>query len=171
MQGKKRREEILDTLANSAVPISATALANNFGVSRQVIVQDVALLRAYNKNILSTNRGYVLHGIREGACRRVFPVRHSDEDIKPELYLIVDAGAKVLNVIIEHEIYGQISADLFLRSRLEVDEFCTKLATQRARPLKLLTYDVHYHMVEADSEDILDMVEKSLSENGYLISE
>ena len=59
-EGGKRRDGILSLLEESDTPLSGTELAHRFKVSRQVIVQDIALLRAEDKKILSTYRGYVL---------------------------------------------------------------------------------------------------------------
>ena len=129
MDGDKRRKEIMELLNTEKDPLSGTSLAKRLGVSRQVIVQDIALLRATNRNILSTNRGYILYGKQEDklTCKRVVAVKHTDEQMRDELYCIVDAGAKVLDVIVEHELYGQISVDLFINSRRDVDEFMEKL--------------------------------------------
>ena len=97
-------------------------------------------------------------------------MKHTDEEMREELYCIVDAGAKVLDVIIEHDVYGQISADLFINSRRDVDEFMEKIFGNKVKPLKELTGDVHFHTVEASDEETLDLVESKLTEKGYLIS-
>ena len=173
MDGDKRRKEIMELLNTEKDPLSGTSLAKRLGVSRQVIVQDIALLRATNKNILSTNRGYILYGKQEEdkmTCKRVVAVKHTDEQMRDELYCIVDAGAKVLDVIVEHELYGQISVDLFINSRRDVDEFVEKLLSNTARPLKELTGDIHFHTIEAESDRILDLVEEGLKEKQFLIS-
>ncbi|MEF9940892.1 MAG: transcription repressor NadR [Lachnospiraceae bacterium] len=171
MDGDKRRKEILKLLKISEEPISGTVLAKNMEVSRQVIVQDIALLRATNKNILSTNKGYVIYGQQSGTAtyKRIIAVKHSDEQMKDELYTIVDHGAKLLDVVVEHEVYGQIAADLFISSRRDVDEFIEKISNHIAKPLKYLTGDVHYHTIEASDETILDKTELILREKGYLI--
>ena len=169
MSGKERREEILQRITNSKTPVSGAALAKSCEVSRQVIVQDIALLRAVNKNILSTNKGYVLYDPSEETqkARRTIAVSHSDEQTKDELYTIVDFGGKVLDVVIEHDIYGQITVDLILKSRQDVDEFIAKVAKSKAKPLKTLTGNKHFHTVESDSEQLLDIIEEKLREKGY----
>lgn len=168
--GAGRRKKIEEILAKEDNPISATALAKEFGVSRQVIVQDIALLRATNRDILSTNKGYVLLGKQQHAkYRRILPVKHTDEQMREELYCIVDAGAKVLDVIIEHGVYGQISADLMIFSRRDVDEFIRKIFVDTTKPLKELTGDEHFHTIEAESEEVLDEVEAVLRKKGYLL--
>ncbi len=170
MDGVQRRDSILKKLQIGKEPISGTALAKEFHVSRQVIVQDIALLRATNKNILSTNKGYLLY--EEGShvtCKRIIAVKHSDEQMKDELYTIVDAGARVLDVIVEHEVYGQIAVDLVIASRKDVDEFMGRIFSVKAKPLKELTGDEHYHTIEADTEENLYLAVNELKEKGYLL--
>lgn len=137
-EGEARREQLLQMLKDSTAPISGSALARALGVSRQVIVQDIALLRAVNKNILATTKGYVLYSQQTEACHRIFCVNHSDDAIADELNTIVDNGGKVLDVIIEHEIYGQITANLILENRRDVAEFCDRLKHSNAKPLNII---------------------------------
>ncbi len=170
MEGETRRLNIIQLLANSAKPMSGTELAKAFGVSRQVIVQDIALLRAIDKNILSTNKGYVLYDPKAGLknAKRSFSVCHTDEQIADELYTIVDYGGTVLDVVIEHEVYGQITVDLLLKKRVDVDEFVKKLMNNQAKPLNLLTGGNHIHTVEAEDEATLDAIQDALKKKGYL---
>lgn len=170
MEGETRRLHIVQLLAKSDRPMSGTELAKAFGVSRQVIVQDIALLRAIDKNILSTNKGYVLYDPTQGLtkAKRSFAVYHTDAQIADELYTIVDYGGTILDVVVEHEVYGQITADLFLKKRVDVDEFVRKLHHNQAKPLKELTDGYHIHTVEADSERTLDDISSVLEKKGYL---
>jgi len=170
MEGKDRRERLIALLQQADTPVSGTELAKQLGVSRQVIVQDIALLRAINKNILSTNKGYLLHVPERGkdCVKRSFAVSHTKEQIQDELYTIVDYGGKVLDVVVEHDIYGQIMVDLILCNRLDVDEFVERIENSKSRPLKVLTDGEHWHTVEADSEKVLDKIEEKLREKGYL---
>ena len=169
-EGEARRAQLLSILTNSTAPISGTALSRTLGVSRQVIVQDIALLRAVNKNILATTKGYVLYNRQSEACHRIYCVNHTDDAIADELNTIVDNGGKVLDVIIEHEIYGQITANLILENRRDVAEFCGRLKHSNAKPLNLIAGGTHYHTVEARSEVMLDNIERALREKGYLVS-
>ncbi len=169
MESKKRREELINILKNSNVPIAGSELSKRLGVSRQVIVQDIALLRAVNKNIISTTKGYMLYSHEEDKCNRTFLVKHTDEEIQDELYTIVDYGGKVLDVIVEHGVYGSITVDLIIRNRLDVDEFLKNISNSNGEPLNKLTNGVHIHTVEADSEDVLDVIEQQLLEKGYII--
>lgn len=170
MEGETRRLNIVQLLSTSDKPMSGTELAKAFGVSRQVIVQDIALLRAIDKNILSTNKGYVLYDPKAGlrSAKRSFSVCHEDAQIADELYTIVDYGGTVLDVVIEHEVYGQITADLFLKKRIDVDEFVKKLQSNQAKPLNLLTGGNHVHTVEAEDEATLDAIAEALKKKGYL---
>lgn len=168
MEAAKRREAILYALSHTQIPVSGTELAKQFGVSRQVIVQDIALLRAVNKNILSTTKGYILYCQEKQKVNRCFLVRHTTEQIEDELNTIIDCGGKILDVIISHEIYGQISADLMIASRQDVIEFVSKIQLKDTLPLKELTKDIHLHTVEADNEMILDKIEQALKEKKYL---
>ena len=170
MSGKERREEILQRITNSKTPVSGAALAKSCEVSRQVIVQDIALLRATNKNILSTNKGYVLYAPEpeNSRVKRSFAVSHTKEQIRDELYTIVDYGGHVLDVVVAHDIYGQIMVDLILNNRLDVDEFVERIEKSKSRPLNVLTDGEHWHTVEAESEKVLDRIEEKLNEKGYL---
>lgn len=170
MEGKERRNKILEILKKSDEPLSGTALAGMLKVSRQIIVQDIALLRATEKNILSTNKGYMFFEVDSQKMVRTFYVRHSNEQMEDELNLMVDNGGKVVDVVVEHEVYGQLTADLRISNRRDVSEFMNKIVSDRARPLNHLTDGYHYHTVEADSEEILDRIEEELKKKGYLIS-
>lgn len=171
MEGEERRKKLMEILESQSYPVSGANLSKLLGVSRQVIVQDIALLRAVNKNILATTRGYILFHQEKEKFYRGFYVCHKDEDIKDELYTIIDNGGKVLDIIVEHEVYGQISANLILEGRFDVDEFCRKLETScHSKPLNIISGGAHIHTVEASSEVILDNIERALREKGYLIS-
>lgn len=110
MTTAQRREEILALLNQADAPIAAKDLAARFGVSRQVIVQDLAVIRASRPNIISTNRGYILQQ-QETGCLREFKVRHTPEQAGQELNLIVDHGGRVKNISISHRVYGRITAE------------------------------------------------------------
>lgn len=172
MEGDRRREKIVELLTENPQPVSGSEIAKHFHVSRQVIVQDIALLRATNKNILSTNKGYILYHPGAGASRikRTFSVSHTDAQTLDELYTIIDCGGTVLDVVVEHDIYGQITADLILKNRQDVNEFISKLKKSTSKPLKELTDSRHFHTVEADTSRQLDTIAQKLSDKGYLHS-
>ena len=171
MTGEQRRNQILGMLMQQSSPLSGTALANLFHVSRQVIVQDIALMRAENHSILSTNKGYIYRTpeAEQLQPKRVFFVRHDTDQVLEEFMTILELGGKILDVAVEHEIYGQIRADLLIESVQDAWEFYDKLLTCRDNPLKVLTDDCHYHTVAAPSEKLLDIIEAELSAKGLLI--
>ncbi|MGC4020360.1 MAG: transcription repressor NadR [Muricomes sp.] len=167
--GSERREAIINQIRTSAVPISGGLLARTFEVSRQVIVQDIALIRAAGYDIISTNRGYILN--TSHLAYRVFKVHHTDEELENELCAIVDLGGCVVNVMVNHRIYGHLEAELQINSRRKVMEFVEDMKSGKSKPLKNITSNYHYHRVEADSEETLDMIEEMLYKKGYLVCE
>lgn len=167
MTGSDRRQEILKNIKESDRPVSGSKLAKDYDVSRQVIVQDIALLRASGYDIISTNRGYVLEG--QTCAERVFKVRHTDEQLKTELCTIVDLGGQVKNVMVNHKVYGHIEAELGITSRRKVKEFLEDIESGKSTPLKNITSDYHYHTVTADSEETLGMIEEELRKLGFLV--
>jgi len=171
MTGEERRIKILKKLEDAEAPLSGSSLAKLFHVSRQIIVQDIALIRAENHGIVSTNKGYILRSKKPENTQpmRVFCVRHSTEQVLDEFLTILDLGGKILDVAVEHELYGQICVDLLIETRADAADFHEKLLTCRDNPLKVLTDDCHYHTVCAPSERLLDLIEEDLNRKGYLI--
>ena len=167
MTGSDRRQEILKNIKESDRPVSGSKLAKDYDVSRQVIVQDIALLRASGYDIISTNRGYVLEG--QTCAERVFKVRHTDEQLETELCTIVDLGGQVKNVMVNHKVYGHIEAELGITSRRKVKEFLEDIESGKSTPLKNITSDYHYHTVTADSEETLGLIEGELRKLGFLV--
>jgi len=168
MNGRERRECIIKMLNTADEAISGTALAKELKVSRQIIVQDIALLRAEDMEIMSTTKGYLIAKKYEKA-RRTFAVKHTTRQMEEELNLIVDCGGFILDVIVEHPVYGKISANLSIGSRQEVSAFIDRVNNSETVPLKELTKDVHRHTVEAQSEEVLNIIEEKLRQQGFLI--
>lgn len=167
MTGTERRTTIVEQIQNSKTPVSGTALAKQCDVSRQVIVQDIALIRAAGYDIISTNRGYILNAPH--ALSRVFKVHHTDEQLEEELYSIVDLGGCVANVMVNHRVYGHMEAELGINSRRKAMAFIDDIKNGKSSPLKNITSNYHYHRVEADSEETLDMIEEMLKEKKFLV--
>lgn len=172
MTGEKRRLLILQMLKEQQTPLSGTALSNHFHVSRQVIVQDIALMRAENHSILSTNKGYLYRTqeTENTQPKRVFFIRHNTAQVLDEFMTVIELGGKILDVAVEHEIYGQIRVDLLIETVQDAQEFYAKLLVCKDNPLKVLTDDCHYHTVTAPSEKLLDLIESELKAKNYLIS-
>lgn len=168
--GEERRNILLAHLKSSSKPLTGADLAKLANVSRQVIVSDINLLKARNEPIISTSQGYlyISKDAKNGVAQRIIVSSHTLEQTKDELFTIVDHGAVVKNVIVEHPVYGEITANLHLSSRLEVEQFMKKISETNAPLLSTLTYGTHLHLIEAPSEEILDLVEQKLSDKGFL---
>lgn len=166
MNGTERRDEIIKYLQSSVSPVSASTLAQKFSVSRQVIVQDIALLRSGGAQIDALSKGYVLKAAK--GCSKVFKVIHSDEDVEKELNLIVDNGGTVEDVFVSHKFYGTLKAPMNIRSRLNVKSFLSDIASGKSSLLKNVTSGYHYHTVTADSFETLKLIEDALWEHGFL---
>lgn len=158
----------MDLLKEASEPVSGSRLAKEMEVSRQVIVQDIALLRAEKEEILATPRGYLLHPYQSQIAKRVLMVCHDREGIQEELEIIVDLGGSAIDTIVEHPIYGDLTASLMVKSRRDVYDFVTKLEKYKTVPLLRLTHGVHFHTIEAKDEMTLDLIEKALEEKGFL---
>ncbi len=169
MSGEERRTHILQYLSHTKYPVSGNKLAREFGVSRQVIVQDIARLRSAHVPILSTNRGYIVPASSSSGCKRIFKCRHTDEQAEDELNSIVDQGGVVLDVFVNHKTYGRLQADMHIRCRRDVKEYLGRIHSGKSSLLKNITSDYHYHTVSADSDEILDEIEAELGKRGILI--
>ena len=167
MDGEQRRAAILEVLRGAERPVSASALAARFNVSRQIIVGDVALLRASGSEITATPRGYRIerestHIVHRIACR------HDAREMRDELYAIVDEGCTVRDVIVEHPIYGQIAGQLELSSRHDVEEFIRQSMESDAKPLSMLTEGIHLHTILCPDSASYDRVLEKLAALGVL---
>ncbi len=167
MTGSERRTDIVRQIQQTGHPVPAKALASRYHVSRQVIVQDIALIRAAGYDILSTNRGYLLGTSK--MAERVFKVQHTDEQLSEELCAIVDLGGTVKNVMVNHKVYGHLEAELNIGSRRQVEEFLKDIESGKSSPLKNITANYHYHKVTADSQETLDLIEEDLKRRGFLV--
>jgi len=167
MQAESRRQNIVRTLMNSKGPVSAGRLAAMFSVSRQIIVGDIALLRASGTDITATPRGYILTTGNEGIIHRI-PCRHKPGEMREELQIIVDNGCLVRDVIVEHPIYGQLVGQLDISTRYDVDEFMAKVMQSDAAPLSDLTEGIHLHTIFCPDEESYQRVLGKLKERGFL---
>ena len=163
-----RRAAIAAILEEAEAPVSAATLARRFSVSRQIIVGDVALLRAGGAGILATPRGYLGgQGNRGGIIRKLACI-HAPEDMERELTAIVDAGGEVLDVVVEHPVYGQLTGELHIRSRCDVTDFLHRVEEGAAKPLSGLTGGVHLHTVRCSDGETACRVEEALRQEGFL---
>jgi len=170
MTGEERRNRLRQMLLDAQQPLTGTALARGLHVSRQVIVQDIALMRAEQIPILSTNKGYLLapDALRAAQPKRVFFVRHTTDRVLEEFMTVIDLGGRILDVSVEHELYGSIRADLLIENAQDAADFVSRLESCRDNLLKALTDDCHFHTVTAPSEKLLDLIEAELRLRHFL---
>ncbi|KRM71692.1 transcription repressor NadR [Lacticaseibacillus brantae] len=166
ISNSERQAQIKTQLTASERPISASAFAKKFGVSRQSIVGDVALLRAQGEDIVATPRGYEYQQTLQNTA--VLAVQHTPEQMGTELLLLVDAGVQVLNVIVDHPVYGELRGELMLKSANDVQHFIRKVTTSQAHLLSELTQGVHLHTIAFDDVQQLTHVRDQLKAAGFL---
>lgn len=182
--GSERRAALLGRLRAGEAPLAGGRLARELGVSRQVIVQDVALLRRGGERIVATSRGYVLEeGVRDGRrtapdaaggtrtddVTRVLKMHHTVDETSDELLTIVGLGGHVLDVFVHHRVYGRLSAPLHIETPADVLRFVDEMASGVSTPLLTVTGGYHYHTVAAGSDAALDAIERALDAKGYLV--
>ena len=170
MNGEERRQQILIDLTEATTVINASMLAEKLGVTRQVIVADIALLRAAGHAIRAEHRGYVLDR-SSGEIRRKIVCRHSKENTAAEFYAVVDNGGKVVDVQIEHVLYGTIATNLSIASRYDADEFIRQASSAGASHLADLTGGTHTHTISVRDEETFARIIKKLDELGILVKD
>jgi len=171
MTAAERREQISEILHSEHQAISASKLASMLSVSRQIIVGDIALLRTAGLEIDATPRGYVLHFEDKGIEKQIVCLHEGEESMAEELNICVDYGCRVINVIVDHPLYGKLTGELHIESRYDVELFIEKARESEALPLSALTDGVHTHTLLCDSIDGYEMAVKKLKEKGYMLSE
>ena len=167
MRAEERRQAIREFLQQARQPVSAGALAARYSVSRQIIVGDIALLRAAGADISATPRGYVILREAGGLVRQV-AVQHDAAGMEAELNAIVDQGCTVVDVIVEHPVYGQLTGPLQLSSRCDVGQFLSRCGQPDARPLSELTEGIHLHTLRCPSQEAYQQVLRALDDAGFL---
>jgi len=161
MNHLERREEILRMLREEGGYINASEFASHFGVTRQIIVSDIALLRANGHQIQAARKGYRMEDRDSGLICSVM-CRHSSEQVLDEFYAVVDNGGSVVSVVVEHPIYGQICADLNIDSRYDAQEFVSRMQSAKASQLSDLTGGFHIHMLRVPDEACFVRITKAL---------
>ena len=165
MTAIERRNAIYQVLS-ADTPISATALAGRFGVTRQVVVGDIALLRAEGRSVIATPRGNIIP-VPDGFLRTIACV-HNAAQTRDELNAMVDCGCTVIDVVVEHPVYGQLTAPLAISSRYDVEQFIEKMASASASPLSALTEGIHLHTLSCPDAQVFDHLCDKLREMGML---
>lgn len=169
MKVAERRKEIVNLLLSASDAIPGSELAHRFNISRQIIVQDITVLKGMGYGILSTKNGYVLQ--KSPLSERVFKLRHTTEQTEDELTTIVRLGGTVADVFVWHKVYGKIEAPLNIFSELHIKQFLEGVRTGKSTELMNITGGYHYHTVRAESENILDSIAKALEDKGYIVPE
>ncbi|HSQ33973.1 MAG TPA: transcription repressor NadR [Peptostreptococcaceae bacterium] len=171
MDTLKRRKELEDILMESDYPIKGSQLASKLGVSRQVIVQDIAILRAKGLNIFATPQGYIMYKDSKKLIKTISCKNHeSIHEIDDELGIIVDMGGKVIDITVEHPIYGEIKGMLNISSKRDINEFLYKLRQTKSSGLSSLTNGVHIHTIEVKDEGTFNEIIKILKEKNILLT-
>ncbi len=166
MTAAERRKQLVQLMRDSDVPLSGSALGQATGVSRQIVVQDIALLRSEGYDIVSTARGYLLNESKQHT--RLLKTHHTEEQTEEELTTIVDLGGTVVDVMVNHRIYSRVTAPMNIRNRRDVQNFMFNLRSGKSTPLMNITAGYHFHRISADQEEILDEIEEALRQRGFL---
>ena len=167
-RGEQRRQELVHALRYADAPVLGSDLAQQFGVSRQVLVQDMAILRAAGLDVIATPRGYLLRDAELSAHRDILQMQHNRDAIMDEMSILVDLGIRVLDVCVEHQVLGPLRADLHIASRQDARELLDRLDETGSRPLFELTGGRHSHTVESPRPDLLEKARQELARRGYL---
>lgn len=171
MISKNRRDKIKKLLATSKDAIKGQSLAEMFNVTRQVIVKDIAIIRAEGLNIIATPEGYIVPIENNSKVKKIIAVSHHRKDMEDELKTIVKYGGTIEDVIVEHPLYGEIKAMLMIKNLFDLESFEEKFHNYSAEPLSALTNGIHLHTISCDSEEVLNKILGELNEKGYLIQE
>ncbi len=169
MKAQDRRKSIINHLMTSENAVSGSALSEMFGVSRQIIVRDISILKAEGFEIISTHTGYVIG--QTPLCEKVFKLKHTTEQTEDELNTIVDLGGTVVDVFVWHKVYGRVQANLNIFSRLHVKQFIEGVRSGTSTELMAITGGYHYHTVRAENETVLTRIGSALEQRGYIAPE
>jgi transcriptional regulator of NAD metabolism len=170
--GAARRDKIVTMLREGRRSITGSELAEHFGVSRQAIVNDMAIIRAGGAAISGSPLGYRWDG--DAPPEGVFATlacKHDREGAQKELEVLVAHGCTVLDVVIEHELYGEIRANLMVASHRDVERYGEAMLTSDAQPLSSLTGGVHVHHVRAPGAVALESARRDLALLGCLLED
>lgn len=167
MTGADRRKRILSLMREAGQPLPGVTLGKETGVSRQVVVQDIALLRTEGYPIISTTRGYYLDQPKQAV--RLVKVYHTNEQIEDELSTIVNLGGSVLDVVINHRRYGKLTAPLQIKCQKDIRRLVQDMQSGKSSPLMNVTSGYHFHHIAAEKEEILDEISDELDRKGYMV--
>ena len=169
MKADERRNNIIGMLIKEKRAIKGTTLAESFNVTRQIIVKDIAILRAKGNNIIATPDGYMINEDNSNRVKSVIAVNHNDEEVIKELEIVVKYGGIIEDVIVEHPLYGEIRGILMIKNLNDLNKFKNSLNQIDAKPLSMLTNGVHLHTISADSVENMELIKEELKESGFIL--
>ena len=164
MSSEDRRNKILSMLKNNKKPITGSYLADYFEVTRQVIVKDIAILRAEGEDIVSTHAGYKW---KSNKNIKIIAVKHSEDEIRTELETIVKYGGKILDITVEHPIYGELTGILDLESQEDIEIFMAKI--KNSKPLAIVNDGLHLHRIEIKDEESFNKIKIELDKLNIIV--
>lgn len=170
MNSIERRDCIIKLLLESKEPLKGSTIAKKYFVTRQVIVRDIAILRAKGKNIIATPDGYIINA-NQNKIKAIIAVTHTEEDMFDELSIVIKYGGTIEDVIVEHPLYGEIKGMLMIKNYNELNKFIQRYKQQRAKLLSALTNGVHLHTIAAESQDDINLIILELKKNGFIVSD
>lgn len=168
MNSKERREKLVINLKTSNYPIKGTKLANLYGVTRQVIVKDIAILRAKGENIIATPDGYTIIE-RNNRYRDVIVTKHSNKELKREMEIIVKYGGIIEDVIVFHSVYGEITGAIMVKNLNDLNKFLERYNSNDTIPLSMLTNGIHMHTISSIDKESMQLIKKELKDEGFLV--
>lgn len=170
MNSIERRDNIIKLLLESSEPVKGSIIAKKYSVTRQVIVKDIAILRAKGKNIIATPDGYIVNK-NENKVKAIIAVTHEEEEMFNEMSIIIKYGGIIEDVIVEHPLYGEIAGMLMIKNYNELNKFIEKYKEQKARLLSVLTNGVHLHTISAENEENIKLIISELKKCNYIVSD
>lgn len=170
MNSIERRDNIVKFLIESNVPIKGTVIANKYGVTRQIIVKDIAILRAMGQDIIATPDGYVINK-KSKDVKAIIAVSHEEKEMFDEMNIVIKYGGTIEDVVVEHPLYGEIRGMLMIKNLNELNKFMTKYNTQKAKLLSVLTNGVHIHTISADNQENLELIIQELKDKNFIVSD
>ena len=170
MNSIERRNNIIKLLLESSEPIKGNIIAKEYSVTRQVIVKDIAILRANGKNIIATPDGYIINK-NENKVKVIIAVIHTEEEMFDEMNIVIKYGGIIEDVIVEHPLYGEIKGMLMIKNYNELNKFIHKYQEQRAKLLSVLTNGVHLHTISAENEDDINLIIAELRKCNFIVSD
>lgn len=165
-----RRDNILKLLLESSEPLKGSDIAKKYFVTRQIIVKDIAILRARGKNIIATPDGYIINK-NENKVKAIIAVTHTEEEMFDEMNIVIKYGGIIEDVIVEHPLYGEITGMLMIKNYNELNKFIEKYNKQRAKLLSVLTNGVHLHTIAAETQDDINLIISELRKCNFIVSD